>query len=115
MSFQKGAPRPPNAGRKKGSKNKRKIPKVAEFLADKDINPAEEILNILEDDARLDEGDQKLSKRMRIEIWMDLLSYCQAKPAAEKAPEDPGDEDDELDDISTDALLQIVKKSNEGS
>jgi hypothetical protein len=40
MKFQKGVPRPANAGRKKGSKNKKKIMLVDEFIRSQDINIA---------------------------------------------------------------------------
>lgn len=103
--FEKGQPRPANAGRKKGSKNIKRIPKVADYLADKGINPAEEILRILEEDAKKDEADRKIGPFGRIEIMLDLLSYCQAKP---KEIDDVIDDDESVfDDLSEDELLKI--------
>lgn len=43
MAFVKGAPRPPNAGRKKGSKNKKTLLKVSDYLLQNNINIAQEI------------------------------------------------------------------------
>lgn len=110
MQFQKGQPRPPNAGRKKGSLNKKKIPKVADFLAEKDVNPAEEILKIL----TAKEGDahyEKMSPNAKIAAWMDLLSYCQAKPLAEIDSGEASDQDllEEFEDVPTAKLLELVR------
>lgn len=109
MKFQKGMPRPANAGRKKGSLNKKKIPKVSDFLANKDLNPAEEILKILEEDKELPEKKQKISKLGQIDIWLDLLSYCQGKPKDEAEPSGDDDEPDALDELSDEQLLRLVK------
>lgn len=111
MAFQKGEPRHPNAGRKKGSQNIKKIAKVADLLAERDINPVQEILNILDDpEAKLFDSD-------RIRAWFDLLSYCQAKPKAIEV--DDGDDDDDLlkmfEDVSDEALLKLVKSPDEAS
>lgn len=110
MQFQKGQPRPPNAGRKKGSLNKKRIPKVADFLANKDINPAEEVLKILQ--AKPEDPDYIfLNGKDRVAAWIDLLSYCQAKPA--EVVEDDNESDEELlekfEDIPSDVLLKLVK------
>ena len=105
MRFVAGAPRPANAGRKKGSKNKKKIAKVAEVLAEKNLNPAEEILKLIK------ETD---SAGVKIAAWFDLLSYCQAKPKEvdDDAGEDPSEE---LEETPTETLLQLVKDHKEGS
>lgn len=106
-AFQKGVPRPPNAGRKKGSKNIRKVAKVADILCEKGIDPTLEILKILE--TLNDEGESVLKPRERIEVWMDLQSYCQAKPKA--VDEDPNDEvdEEEFQDLTSADLLKLVK------
>ena len=98
MKFQRGAPRPINSGRKKGSKNKRKVAKVADYLAEREINPAAEILRII---PSLDEKDQ-------VSTWLDLLSYCQAKPKDEGI--DTGALDpSEFEGVSNAELLQLIK------
>lgn len=114
MKFQKGQPRPANAGRKKGSLNKKKIPKVSDFLSQKDLNPTEEILKIMAEDAKLAKKDRKISKLAQIDIWLDLLSYCQARP--KELPEDLGEDEfsEELEATPTETLLKLVK-SNAGA
>ena len=97
MKFQKGMSRPPNAGRKKGSKNKKKIAKVADYLSERDINPVEEILNLLPD---MKPADQAA-------MWLDLLSYCEVKPKENEADSD--DDDEILDDLSDEQLLKLVE------
>lgn len=110
MKFQKGNPKPANSGRKKGSLNKKKIPKVADFLAQKDINPAEQILSIIEADKKLPPAD-RMSRGMLISVWMDLLSYCQAKPKETDEDTSSSDEEiaDALKDVTDATLLKIVK------
>lgn len=70
--FEKGKPRPVNSGRKKGSPNKRTIPKVADFLSENGLNPAEEIVKII--------SDPDLHPKYKLQGWMELMSYTQAKP-----------------------------------
>ena len=109
MKFQKGVPRHPNAGRKKGSLNKRKIPKVADYLADRGLNPAEEILKLLD--------DEEMKPRDKIAVWTDLLSYCQGKVAAETMDDNGAEADAELlerfEDVSNETLLKLVKQADE--
>lgn len=87
--FKKGEPRHINSGRKKGSKNKKRLIKAAELLAERDINPVEKILNII---PGLDPKDQARA-------WLDLLSYCQAKPTQ-------NDADDSDDTVNPEEALQ---------
>lgn len=106
MSFIKGQPRPPNAGRKPGSKNKKRVPRVVDFLAENDINPVAQILSIL--GAKDASGQYTLKNpKDRADIWLDLLSYCQGKP--KEVDEFFDDEPNETDDIPTETLLSIVK------
>lgn len=102
MRFQKGQPRSPNAGRKKGSKNKKKLLKVSDVLAEADLQPVQEIIDLLSN------GD--LKDRDRLDAWFNLLSYCQAKP--KEAAEDQMDDEgflESLDGVSNESLLKIVK------
>jgi hypothetical protein len=100
MAFQKGQPRPVNAGRKQGVENKKKLQKIAEFLADKDISPILEILKILE--------NENLSPKAKIESWFELQSYCEAKPkAADESSIQVGI--DEFDDIPNSEFLKLIK------
>jgi len=45
--FQPGMPRPANAGRKKGSKNKRTLLKAEQLLLEKNIHPIELLIKLL--------------------------------------------------------------------
>ena len=75
MGFQKGDPRPPNAGRKKGSKNKPKPLNVAEILSNLNIDPVHHLLALIKS------GNLRDIDKSR--IWMELMSYCYAKPRAD--------------------------------
>ena len=75
MAFEKGMPRPPGAGRKKGTSNKPKPRNVYEFLVDENIEPIRHLLDLAKN------GDMQDKDRAR--IWMELLSYIYAKPRAE--------------------------------
>lgn len=108
MAFEKGQPRHPNAGRKKGTPNKKKLVKAADVLAEKDINPVQKILEIIE------EKDQAkaLSPYVKAQLWLDLLSYCQAKPKETEPDGDPdGGDQDDFDEIPTDNILEIYRKA----
>lgn len=109
MAFVKGMPRPANAGRKKGSKNKKTLLRVADVFADKNIEPVTEILRLID---QLDEPRDKLK------AWLELLSYCQAKPRDEMPPDD-GDEADALienfENVTDETLMKIATMKNEAS
>lgn len=110
MRFTKGHEKIPNSGRKVGSKNKRKIPKVADFLAEQGINPAAELLNMIES------GD--LSPHAVSQIWLDLLSYVQAKPKEIEADDDATNDDDliaKFKSLSPGEILRLVRSPDEAS
>ena len=46
--FKKGDPRPPGAGRKKGTKNKKKLLSVEEFFSEKGLHPLELLLHYVQ-------------------------------------------------------------------
>lgn len=105
MQFQKGQPRPPNAGRKLGSKNKKKLRKIAEVLAENGIDPAQEILDIL----NTDDETKQLSPRVRAELWLEVLSYCEAKPKASEEASSDSDDLDDFENVSNEELLRLIK------
>ena len=76
MKFAKGVPKPPNSGRKKGSKNRPKPQGVAEILADLQIDPLKHLLKFVSDKSNLGDKD-------KVRVWMEILSYVYAKPRAE--------------------------------
>lgn len=80
MPFKKGQPKVPGSGRTKGTLNKASILRVQDVLAQKGLNPVEEVLKLM----------PKLAEAQRVKAWLELLSYCQAKPR------DPGDGEGEL-------------------
>jgi hypothetical protein len=101
MRFEKGHPKPQTSGRKKGTPNKKKILKVADVLADQNIDPTKKILNII---PTLEPEDQ-------VKAWLDLLSYCQAKPKDSEPDGDDDNDPDELDEVPTDNILEIYRKA----
>lgn len=106
MKFQKGLPRPANAGRKKGSLNKKKVYKISDYVAEQGICPAERIVELLED------SGNELKDRERLEGWLDLYSYCHSKPKPEIETEDPNatGEGTETDrEITKADILTLVK------
>lgn len=102
MKFQKGQPKLPGSGRKKGTPNKRRISKVGEVLAEHDMNPASEIIKEI---ALMDEPKD------RANAWIDLLAYCEAKPKTVEENDDDDFNPEDFKDISTEELLRIVKSS----
>ena len=83
--FKKGEPRHPLAGRKKGTLNKGRVAKVSEKLLEKCLDPVEELLKLL----------PEMEAKEQAKVWMDLLSYTQAK-AKETDPEHDNYEDKDL-------------------
>jgi len=108
MGFEKGHTRPANSGRKKGTPNKRKVLRVEEYLAQKNINPVEKILSIIE--------TGELKKSEEISAWFDLLNYVQPKlkPIEVTTVHDGGELDGEsllekFSNVSDENVFQIIK------
>ncbi|HEY8270749.1 MAG TPA: hypothetical protein VIG33_07650 [Pseudobdellovibrionaceae bacterium] len=70
--FAKGMKKVEGSGRKPGTPNKKSLLRVEEVLAEKNVNPTEEILAII---PSLDPNEQ-------VRAWGMLLSYIQPKPAS---------------------------------
>lgn len=98
--FIKGQPRPANAGRRAGIPNKRRIVKAADILAAQDINPAQKILE------NIPFIEDAMDKH---KAWLDLLSYCQAKPVfvEDETSEDEVDPLVTLKDVSDEILATV--------
>ena len=105
MPFEKGTPKPPGSGRKPGMKNKKRVSKAVELLVELDLNPTTEILKII----------PTLEPMEQVEIWLELLSYCESKPKSEPEtdPEDDPDEMDVLRDVSEETLLKLIRADKE--
>lgn len=106
MAFQKGQGRPLGSGRKQGSQNKKRIAKVADLLAEQDISPVQEILDLINDP-----GNGMFSYD-RVKAWFDLLSYCEAKPKASDSDSSDEDDLDDFDEVSNEDLLKLIKTPN---
>ena len=77
MAFEKGMPKPPGSGVKKGQKQKPRIDKesVSKILSDLNINVVHQLIKIV--------TTGKLTDRDKARVWMELLGYVYAKPKAE--------------------------------
>lgn len=67
MAFQKGDPKPPGSGRKKGQPNRITLLRVEDFLNTKGIHPVQKILDLL---PTLDPADQ-------VKTWLHLMKYVE--------------------------------------
>lgn len=104
MAFQKGQGRPPGAGRKPGTPNKKTVLKVEEILSTAGINPIEKVLQLI----------TELEPRDQVKYWLELQSYCEAKPKEAENVDDTPDEltlIEQLRDVSDSVLLSIVENN----
>ena len=102
MAFEKGKPRPANAGRRKGTKNRKKLIPVEEILATANFNPAEELMKVLPSLEPLD----------RAKILIQLLDYyCpKVKPIEVPAPApEPDPAKETLKNTDTAQLVSLIK------
>jgi hypothetical protein len=76
---------------------RRVLPRPDQVLADKGISPVEEILKLL----------PELRPTDQVKTWLELLSYCAAKP---KGHADDDDEARKLSAMSDGELLQLVRE-----
>ena len=106
--FVKGNKKPANSGRKKGTPNKKSIARVADILFDKNINPVEKILSEV----------RYLTPKEQIDVWLDLLTWCEPKPKAQEVPLEPPVDDseikEELKEVSSENIIAFIK-NNKGT
>lgn len=123
MGFIKGQDKPPGSGRQKGTPNKKTVIKVSDYLGEAGVNPTEEILKIINETAPVlnAEGvkiaDQYILKSAeRAKLWLELLSFCHAKPKelTLKSAED-GFDPHEFDNIPTEALQSVLNPKSSGT
>lgn len=102
--------RHPDAGRKFGSKNKRTVLNVKSVLAERNLNAAEAILELI---PLLDYSDQ-------LRAWGLLLSYCEPKPTEIVQDVKSTSEEiiEQLKDVSDEKLIEAIDykgKANGGA
>lgn len=102
MKFQKGQSKPAGSGRKAGVPNKRKLQKASELLAEADLHPIQAVVDLI----RL--GDMR--DKERADLWMQLFSYCEAKPKESDGGTGDGDESP-LESLGEEDLLKLVKSN----
>jgi hypothetical protein len=94
--FKKGMPRPPNAGRKKGSKNKKKILRVEEVLLESNFHPIQHILNLL----------PELTPSEQTATCLKLIKYLQPELKAQEV--DPNTFNSDSDSEETEATDNLT-------
>lgn len=97
--FKKGQPKPPNSGRKPGSKNKKTLLKAQVFLAERDFHPVEKIIQIL----------PKLSPKDQADVLLELLQYLEPKRKAQEVPDMPKESEQEELNESDQEITQGLK------
>jgi hypothetical protein len=99
-NFKKGMPKPAGSGRKKGTPNKTKLVRVADLFAEQGINPVDKVMELLPD----------MRPEAQAKVWLELLSYCQAKPKEELVGEDDGGVPITLPESAVAALVEIARR-----
>ena len=122
MGFMKGQARPVGSGRQPGTPNKKTVAKVSDYLGERGVNPAEEILKIIQEKKMVTtrEGHQQeefvLASSARADLWLELLSFCHAKPKMLELKHFESEPDvSEFDNVATDDLMKVVNKSLSGT
>lgn len=90
-------------GRTKGTPNKRQGFSVASLLADKNIDPIEEIMKLMLS------GELRPNEQLR--AWLELLQYCDAKRKAIEVdlPESDKTTDELLDGVDRAKIVAMAK------
>lgn len=98
MTFKKGDPRPPGAGRQKGRPTKKRVLKVHEVLEKNNKDPVVELLALI----------PQLKPHEQAKVWLELQSYIQGKST--KSPDEaPTAQDQDPRDNTDDAtVLKIL-------
>lgn len=103
--FKPGEPRPANAGRRKGTKNKFRLPSAAELQKKHDFNSYEELIKMAKDPACPPETRRK--------ILSELTAYTLPRPrvSSENTEIDPPSQTEPESEIPTTQLLSIANSS----
>lgn len=100
MGFKAGMPRPANAGRKPGSRNKKTIVKASVILAEREINPTDEILKLI----------PQLNPKDQVATWQYLHSYLESKPKQIELNDNESEFDEqEAAEIPYDNLIKLAR------
>lgn len=107
--FQKGHPKPPNSGRKKGVKNKRKLLSVEDFFVERGIHPLDLLFRYVEEISNPTD---------KAKIMLELLQYWAPKYKA-TVPSEEDDETIEADYKPASAMtpeerLKLIRGSSNG-
>lgn len=97
MAYHKGRGKSPGSGRKRGTPNKNKLLRVADVLSEAGKSPVEELLLLI----------PKLQPHYQAKVWLELLSYCQAKPKEVEVSTSPTPT--ELSDEAVHYLMNIAE------
>jgi len=83
------------------------VAKVSEILAEHNVSPVIQILRLLKPD---EEGGFSLPPIDRAKLWLQLQSYCEAKPKSVETLDDDGVDQDEFKNISNEDLKKLIPK-----
>ncbi len=84
--FKPGTPKPPNSGRRKGTKNKKTLLKADTVLAEADFNPTQKLIDLFPD----------LDPQLKLQALKLLLEYSDRKKdkSQNEAPQEPAADED---------------------
>jgi hypothetical protein len=102
MPFLPGQPKPIGSGRRKGSQNLKKVPKVSEYLASKGINPVEELIELM----------PGLMPGQQMQVWLELLKYCQPSFRPIDATLEPDEDESIVAEMSESELIAAARGEN---
>ena len=107
MAFEKGMPKPPGSGIKKGQKQKPRVEKetVRQMLDNLGINPIHQLLKYTGEKSRLPEKD-------KARIWIELCSYCYTKPRIDMNVEMENINQPQTDLILSEVGTKIIESLN---
>lgn len=95
---------------------------MSDFLAESGINPAEEVVKIINEKKMVTDSKTNLQREEyviapgpRAELWLELLSFCHAKPKLLEigTPKDDFDPD-EFENVKTEDLMKVIKTPTRG-
>lgn len=106
-----------------GVPNKKTVAKVSEYLAEQNVNPAEEVLKIINEKKIVHDSKTNLQKeefalaaQARADLWLELLSFCHAKPKVlEINPVKDDFDENEFHNVKTEDLMKVLKSPARGT
>lgn len=104
MPFKPGQSKPAGSGRAKGTKNKKKVVKITDFIAEREINLPDRILSTIDSIQ-----DPAVKAKLLIEYYKFIDAPLKDKSLTDESEQTATETQDEAQELSDEQLIALSK------